>query len=247
VERIQVRVPRGAAVVLVALALLAVIATVAFAGNTTNLSKVAAAPQGTAAVCKLTGPREGLELNIVAVGALFKTVAMEKELFDCGPASGQVTQQRDVETFIELVENTKGQLVERPGILLTSCISDPPTGKISCKNSSLALGAANPTPLKGCRPQSFATPFDPVAMGTAVTNGIVKTIKVDKSWYTCDSPNGPVIRDIYVFNEILERRTTVPGTNTPTVRPFARKTIGIACIKVEARAAITGCHMFPTS
>jgi hypothetical protein len=248
VERIQASKPRGIAIVIVAATLLPAVATATLAARSNAPSGQAARPQGGATItCQLTGPREGLELNTIAVGSLFKTIAMEKELFDCGPVGGQVTQQRDVETFIELVQNTKGQLVEPPSTMLTTCISAPGAGTITCTNKNLPLSPPNPTPLKGCRPGSAATPADPVEMNTAITNGIVKTIKVDKSWYSCDTPQGVVIQDVYVFNEILEQRATVPGTNTPTVKPFLRKTFGVVCTKIEARAAITACAPFRTT
>jgi len=247
VERIQVRKPNGIAIMIVAALLLAVAATAALAARTNAPSAQGVRPAGNTVTCQLTGPREGLELNTIAVGALFKTVAMEKELFNCGPAAGGTTQQRDVETFIELVQNTKGQLVQAPSVMLTNCVSAPGAGTVTCANKTLPLSPANPTPLKGCQPNTFATPEDPVEMNTAIANGIVKTIKVDKSWYKCDSPQGIVIQDIYVFNEILEHRSTVPGSNTATVTPFLPKTFGIVCTKVEARAAITGCAPFRAS
>jgi len=244
VDRFQVPKPSGIAIGLIVGLLLALAASAALAARTNAPSKLAAAPEGPAAsACTLTGPREGLELNTVVVGQLFKTVAMEKELFKCGPAgTTQVTQQRDVETFIELVENTQGQLVQPVLVMRTICVMDPPTGKVTCTNTNVPSGGSNPTPLKGCQPGSFATPDDPVEMDTAVTSGIAKTIKVDKSWYTCDTPQGPRIQDVYVFNEVLEQR----NASAPGLKPFARKTIGIVCTKDQQRATITACTSFPT-
>jgi hypothetical protein len=244
-QRIHARKPSSVAVIVIAALLLAVAATAALAGRTNAPSGVAAAPQGTLATCRLIGPRQGLELNTVAFATFFKTIAMEKELFNCG-VNGQVSQQRDVETFIELVENLKGGLVGGPSFWLTTCISNPPTGVVSCKNTKPPLQPVNSTPLKGCQPASFAYPDDPVEMTSAVNSGVVKTIKVDKSWYTCDTSAGVVIRDIYVFTETLEARTTISGTNTATVAPFLQKSFGIVCTKVESRATITGCAPFRT-
>jgi hypothetical protein len=247
VQRIQLRTPSGIAIVVIAAALLALAATATLAARTYAPAAPAAAPHGTAVVCQLNGPRLGLELNTVAVGSLFKTIAMEKELFNCGTAGAPTTQQRDVETFIELVEDLKGQLVQPPTVMLTNCVSAPAAGTVTCVNKNPPLNPANPTPLKGCQPNTFKTPDDPVAMNTAVSNGIAKTIKVDKSWYTCDTPQGVVIQDVYVFNEILEHRGTVAGSNTPTMTPFAHRTFGVVCSKVEARAVITGCAPFRTA
>ena len=183
-------------------------------------------------------------MNTVVADRFFKTVAMEKEIFVCGQQGGGTTQIRDVETFIEIVENASGGLVGIPTFLLSTCVSNPPTGLIRCKNTVPPTNPVNATPLQGCQVATFNEPDDPVVMNTAVNNGVVKTIKVDKSWYTCDTPGGLVIQDIYLFNEILERASKNAAGNA-TLAPYARRIIGVECTKHPTEAIISSCNLFP--
>src|SRR5690242_1134597 len=63
-------------------------------------------PQG----CQLQSPQPEapLMLNALALKDAVKTVAMEKETFNCYDAHSTLTQLKDVETFIEMVERANG-------------------------------------------------------------------------------------------------------------------------------------------
>ena len=62
-------------------------------------------PQG----CQLKSPQPEapLKLNVIAVRQFVKSIAMEKEVFNCYDAQSRLAQIKDVETFIEIIEQTK--------------------------------------------------------------------------------------------------------------------------------------------
>ncbi len=202
----------------------------------------AVVPQAIAG-CHLAQPQPGmpLQMNTVAAGGLFKTVAMEKEIFNCIDTTGALAQIRDVETFLEVVENGPNLVEIRPEI--ATCIKSFVNFQIHCRTAPLVLGKTA-TPLLGCNPSSESAPFAPVIMNT-VLSGIVKTIKVEKEIFQCVNTAGtaPSIGDVYVFTEIDEARTTLPS-GVVTYRPTAHKFMGVVCYKQESTATVTACNQF---
>jgi hypothetical protein len=236
--------PRGLLVVSLLIALIVAASSVALAARPAGLAvSKAVTPAGDS--CRLTGPENGLEMNTVVASGMFKTIAMEKDVFTC--TNGQQDNViRDVETFIELVENQQGRLVEAVRVELAVCNKDFDLDNIRCSNFQVSLSQPVGNPLVGCDIGSFGSPSDPVVMNSAVNNGVIKTIKVEKEWYKCDSPQGPAIRHIYTFTEILERRTKLTNGNN-TLRPFRHAFIGIWCQLNESAGTVDGCGRFPTS
>src|SRR6185503_18627020 len=120
------------------------------------------------------------------------------------------------------------------------------TGKVSCASAAMPLGPLTPTPLQGCRAQPpdavLKTPADPVVMNSVVLGQFVKTIKVEKEVLGCDTPNGIFIGDVYLFTEVIEKRTA-----TPSYTPFATRFEGFMCRKNPQLGVITGCARFTTT
>jgi len=121
-------------------------------------AKPVAAPEGGPNTCRLAQapmqPQLPLELNTIARNGLFKTVAMEKEVFICGSAAAPDSIIRDVETFIETVELNKGQQVEWR-VEIATCNKNFTTGTVQCRTKVLPL-ATIANPLQGCNPLQFA-------------------------------------------------------------------------------------------
>lgn len=217
-------------------------------------AKSAAVPQGPQpGVCRLADqpvqPQEPLELNTIARDGLFKTVAMEKEVFICNNQAGAPMIIRDVETFIEIVQRDKGVIVEQR-VEIATCNKDFETGNVSCGTKSLPLTNVE-QPLKGCNPQTLAQlqPRDPVEMNTVTTIGTdgkeyVKTIKVEKEILACDAANGASIGDNYLFTEIIEMRGNIAGTHNQTYRPVLRQFLGFLCRKDVAKGTIVACRPY---
>jgi hypothetical protein len=209
------------------------------------------APAGNPApgTCRLARPpvqpAMPLELNTIARDGLFKTIAMEKEVFECANATGAMTIIRDVETFIEIVEKNRGTLVEMT-VAVATCDKDFESGNVSCGTQNLPLRPVQ-TPLKGCNPTDSQglQPSDPVEMNTVTTIGTdrreyVKTIKVEKEILSC----GNILGDHYLFTEIVESRANIPGTQTVTYRPLVRQFFGVFCRKNPVKGAIVACGSF---
>jgi hypothetical protein len=209
------------------------------------------APDGNPApgTCQLARPpmqpANPLEMNTIARGDLFKTVAMEKEVFVCSNAAGAPTVIRDVETFIEIIERDRGVQVEQR-VEIATCDKDFESGNVRCGNQQLRLQTIE-APLKGCDPLASEQlqPADPVEMNTVTTIGTdrkeyVKAIKVEKEILSC----GNFLGDHYLFTEIIEMRTNIPGTHTLTYRPALRRFFGVFCRKDTIKGAIVGCGKF---
>lgn len=210
--------------------------------------------------CQLRAPQPEapLKLNVIAVKTLVKTVAMEKEVFNCFDARSRLAQIKDVETFIELVgrervaksSRKKGDRHRRksPGIetvakrvATVTCVKDITTGRVSCRTDAVQLGVTK-TPLAGCRTTRGTYPFaeieqptHPVEMETVVLRGrLVITLKVEKEVFECAGR----IADVYLFTEIIE------AVRSHTVRPVATRFQGVICFKDEPRGQIAGCRLF---
>jgi hypothetical protein len=222
-----------------------------------------------ATVCSLADdalqPDQPLELNHVVQGNVVKTLAMEKEVFACGsdrnddgaPDSNDISLVRDVETFIEIVENrtlplkkggNSGVKTVELGIQVATCTKDFDNGRVSCAMSpydrSIPFNAGPAGPgvdLRGCRPHtnSALQPSDPVEMGTVfLDNTLAKTAKVEKEVLDC---RGKVV-DMYLFTEIFERTASLfskKGKAT-TIRPFHSTFLGVLCVKKNPRDALGG-------
>jgi hypothetical protein len=207
---------------------------------------------------KAQQPEAPLKLNLIAVKRLVKTVAMEKEVFNCFDAQSRLAQIRDVETFIELVARervgkSRGKKRDRrrgkspridtvaKRVVTVTCVKDITTGRVSCRTDRIQLGVTK-TPLVGCRTTRGTYPFaeieqptHPVEMGTVIVRGrLVITQKVEKEVFECAGR----IADLYLFTEIIE------AVKSQTVRPVATRFQGVICFKDEARGQIAGCRLF---
>lgn len=209
-------------------------------------------PQG----CQLKSPQPEapLKLNVVAVRQFVKSIAMEKEVFNCYDAQSRLEQIKDVETFIEIIERTgsggsqKGRKKRNSGTTLlakridvVSCAKNLMNGRVSCKSEAIQLGTTS-TPLSQCRTTHGTYPFPelqqpshPVEMETVVLrNGVVKTVKVEKEVFFCSGR----VADFYLFTHINE---TASGH---AVRTTGRRFDGVICFKDEARGRISACRLF---
>jgi hypothetical protein len=206
------------------------------------------APVGT---CGLAAPpllpEEPLELNSVLAGPLFKTVAMEKEVFVCGDPGGGIAQIHDVETFIEIVErpDPAGSKPVEKRVEVATCVKDFAQDRVSCAAQNLDLVPAAPT-LQGCKPTQNQSliPRDPVEMNTVNSGTNVKTIKVEKEVLDCPDATA----DLYLFTEISESAVRDSRGKVIDITPVAKGFEGIKCLKNVNPPRIRQCHSFtPTA
>jgi len=189
-------------------------------------------------------PASPLEENTVTVDDLFKTIAMEKEVFVCSSAVGEApTELRDVETFIEIIElaTRDGVRVVEKRVESATCVKAiAPNGTtVKCFTRPVPLEpAGNPAIPGNCTPAP-EQPSDPVEMNTAVSpkDRFAKTVKVEKEVFTC----GDLVADVYLFTEIIEAPSKT-DTGLPTVRPIAKQFEGIVCFKSIPEATVIGCR-----
>ena len=211
-------------------------------------------PQG----CQLRAPQPEapLKLNVAVVRRFVKSIAMEKEVFNCYEAQSRLAQIKDVETFIEIIERTtSGSSSKKSGhksasvgtdvlarrIDVVSCVKDLTDGRVSCKSEAMQLGTTS-TPLSQCGTTHGTYPFPeleqpahPVEMETVVLrNGLVKTVKVEKEVFFCSGR----VADLYLFTHVHETATS------HAVRTTGRRFDGVICFKDETRGRITGCRLF---
>jgi len=253
------------------LALLAAMAVLAIVGSasavTIGAPRAPAAPAAPAAAVAQTGPcvlqptagKDLFEMSTIVENGLFKTVAMEKEIYKCTNAA-MVNEIKDLETFIEIIQtgtlNATGALASNivdVRVRQVTCAKNFTTGQISCGRGSitLATGTAATPPLQGCDWQSgdAYAPTVPTILNMVVNGGVVKEIKVDKEVFMCHPVTGAVavLRDVYVFTEILEYRQNATTTTPPlplTYKLSTYKFIGVTCDKQLEEAKITGCARF---
>lgn len=206
-------------------------------------------------------PSHPLELNMETLGPRFKTIAMEKEVFQCPSVTGgdANTQSEpegqvvDVETFIEIVEraveddngdNGRVVVVERR-VEVARCVKDFNANTVDCSISQRQVPRVSQTgqnpfnPLTECTPKE-SQPDDPVAMATEENEGFVKTVKVEKEHLSCTEGSA----DLYLFTEIIEAQRRIPGTNTTSIRPVQRRFDAFFCAKRDDNADIEGCLSF---
>jgi len=204
------------------------------------LALAASGPTGVAECRLLDDSRFPLEMGTAVAGGLFKTVAMEKELFQCRSATGGGQKIRDLETCIEIVQDRTGELLS-VSVALHICDRSFPAGTVACAFHPLQLGSTSATPLDGCDIATYNVPNDPVEMNVVANGRTVKTIKVDKEWYRC----GAVIRDVYQCTEIMEAVAFDQGTAVG-FRITLVRVLGVVCAKDVEKGAITGCRRFRT-
>lgn len=198
--------------------------------------------------CQLQSPQPEapLKLNAVPRKDLVKVVAMEKETFNCYDARSTLAQIKDLETFIEIVEQSAGgknagMTTVKTAIDAVTCTKDLKTGRVSCKSEPMPLAVTN-TPLLGCTPTRSTYPFaviqqpsHPVEMATVVSDDkLVTTIKVEKEIYDCSGQVG----DLYLFTERVE---LADANSFNTVQ---RRFSGAICFKNETAAKLTSCKLF---
>jgi hypothetical protein len=198
--------------------------------------------------CQLRSPQPEapLKLNVVAFKNVAKTIAMEKEVFNCYDAQSTLAQIKDHETFIELAERaeagkTPGVRTVAEAITSITCVKDLKTARVSCKSEAVPLGTTT-TPLATCGATHGTYPFapveqpsHPVEMSTVVLRGgLVKTVKVEKEVFDCASQIG----DLYLFTDIVE------SVEASTLKAISTRFEGVICLKNEAKAELTACKLF---
>lgn len=192
--------------------------------------------------CQSADPSHPLEMNTVEAARLFKTVAMEKEVFYCGNDPQSLNAVVDLETFIEIIESPRelGRVVEkRVEVARCEKIFGGP-GALRCTTREILLEPGSASLLANCTPpQREQQPSDPVEMNTVASrDGTVKTIKLEKEVFQC----GPFIGDLYLFTEIIERPSETE-TGLPTLRPIDKRFEGIMCLKDPKKQDISRCYM----
>lgn len=239
---------RGRRRLTVGVVVVTVLAAAALASTLVPRATGQAGPSPIPEGCQLKAPQPEapLKLNVVVVGRLVKTIAMQKEVFDCFDGQSTIAQIKDVETFVETVarrtSNKKGLLetIARRVEAIT-CTKNLRTGGVACRAEPVQLGSTS-TPIAGCSPVHGSYPFDPVEqpshpveMSSVVFGrGLVQTVKVEKEIFDC----GGRIGDLYLFTEILE------AARGGTIRPVERRFSGLMCIKDPVRAVVVGCRLF---
>lgn len=218
-------------------------------------------PQG----CQLRSPQPEapLELNVVAAGELIKTIAVEKEIFNCYDAKSNLASVKDVETLVETVErgvvskdgrrsSSHGRRKDKPPTLTTvaksaeadTCTKDLQTGGISCTSQAVPLGATT-TPVARCSVTKGTYPFDPVQQPThpigmrtaSLDGGLVETVTVEKEIFDCAGRIG----DLYLFHRNVEL------AGKTGFQAVATRFDGFICLKNEATAQLTQCKVFTPS
>jgi hypothetical protein len=191
--------------------------------------------------CRVLAPLpSSLQQNTVASGTLVKTVAMEKEVFNCTPTAGGAPTIRDQETFIDLIERTSTTgigPVGSPQVESATCDKSLSNGLVRCSSVPVSLGTVS-APIAGCTqgPQPPGPQMNTVTIGK-----FVKTVKVEKELFTC----GSSIADVYVFTEVIEQQTSTPAG--PTYSPLATRFVGVVCYKSASAGTITSCAQFNTA
>ena len=190
-------------------------------------------------------PAQPLEMNTVVVAGHAKTVAMEKELFDCRSAETGDRFARDVETFVEIVERASSTTVTTVArrVIVATCDKNFDDGSVSCRTASVALGGLVGNALSGCEPPLpggvIRNPADPVEMNTVVMGDFIKTIKLEKEVLECGEDR---VGDVYLFTELIERRSSA----APIPVPFSNRFDGIMCFKDTSQGAIVSCNRVRT-
>lgn len=205
-----------------------------------NVSKSAFLTEPVQIVCTWASqnqPDSPLELNSVAAGSIAKSVAMEKEVFQCfdrNDPHANVVRTIDVETFVEVIERARQGKVKTidKRVEVAACTKDRSLlnldpARLQCDTKDVTLQDV-PKAFLGCALLNL--PHDPVEMNTVSLLGgkLVKTIKVEKEIWDCDA----TILDLYLFTEIVEARSN--GGFQPVSKTFE----AIICQKERATSGI---------
>jgi hypothetical protein len=209
-----------------------------------------------------------LEVNVEETGPRFKTIAMEKEVFYCGEGPQEV---RDVELFVETVETVlKDPLRVRhieTRVEAATCVKRFSGGFKGTGVGGFAECEARNVPVQEISPEESGEligactlneeqPADPVAMATTETEGVVKTVNVEKERMFCDFSNGKGAvgpfggstfqGEVFLFTEILEanRRVTINGAQVTSIRPIDKRFIAVICEKDPNDGFVRGCVTF---
>ena len=223
-------------------------------------------PQG----CQLHSPQPEapLILNVVAVRQFVKTVAIEKEVFDCFDAQSTLAQIKEVDTLIELTgrgnpgkkwepdnkwgPGKKGKPDNNPSgfepltktVDADTCTKDLKTGAVACGRVAVPLGVTT-TPLSKCSVTKGTYPFPavqqpthPVQMGTATLDNGLVQT-VALEKEVFDCAGQ--IGDVYLFTEVSESTGGHGFTSLGTTFE------GVICFKDESTAKVVSCKLFTPS
>lgn len=197
--------------------------------------------------CRLRAPQPdaSLKVNAAAAKDLVKTVVMKKAVFECFDANSALTELRDLETFVHLVERAdrgKTQSIAAIGLRVetVTCVKDLASGRVTCSVTGVPLGSTD-APIQGCSPTSGTYPFDrleqpshPVEMTTRSVSGLLSTTKVENEVFDCAGEIG----DLYLLTGIAQEAAST------TFAPRGRRFAGVMCLTDEATATLTKCMLF---
>jgi hypothetical protein len=143
-----------------------------------------------------------IDLNVVAVDKFFKTIEVEKFVFDCDfTFTGQINapqRTREVQIFTEIVEG-----FSHGGVVAISKRFEVITCDKVLANTSVSCSTSTPPNLRG--PVSVFGCFrwpSRIKMQTAVLGNLAKTVKAQKELFC----SGPLVA-VTTFTEIVERAT----------------------------------------
>ena len=224
-------------------------------------------PQG----CQLRSPQPEapLMLNVVAVRQFVKTVAIEKEVFDCFDAQSTLAQIKEVDTLIELTgrgEPGKGSEPDKkwgppgkkwegvkksPGfepltktVDADTCTKDLKTGGVACGRVAVPLGVTS-TPLSKCSVTKGTYPFPAVQQPTHPIQ--MGTATLDNGLVQTVALEKEVfdcagqIGDVYLFTEVSE------STGGHGFSSLGTTFEGVICFKDESTAKVVSCKLFTPS
>jgi hypothetical protein len=246
----------------------AAICGIAFAPLATG--EGAQSPSPTPQACQLQAeqPEAPLKLNVVTVRSMAKSIAMEKEVFNCFDAQSRLAQVKDVETFIEIVDSASGNSGAKakqdkkndkskgtsngkdtsPSVRTVSqridivtCVKDLTSGQVSCKSVAMALGTTT-TPLRGCSATHGTYPFEAIQQPTHPVE--METVVLAGGLVKTVKVEKEVfecagrIADLYLFTNVHEVVTSSGAQQLGT------RFDGVVCFKDEARGTIASCQLF---
>ncbi len=205
-------------------------------------------------------PTEPVQMNTVLWGtqsvpagdfALFRTVKLDKEVFECpgNPILGTPATIVDVQLFTEIsnvVQVTPLSVsVFVPDFEVNTCVKEPASASLlSCDVSTPPLILSGPPTFSGCTP--LAPPSQPNPMTTAAAfsgnpdHAITKTIAAQKELFSCGSAtfNGRVFANVIVD---LETFTEIVSLNVHGVAKNVKESFETVCVKRPSDATVLGC------
>jgi hypothetical protein len=207
-------------------------------------------------------------LNVVAVRQFVKTVAIEKEVFDCFDTQSTLAQIKEVDTLIELTgrgnpgkkwepdkkwgpgvkgkpdNNSSGFEPLTKTVDADTCTKDLKTGGVACGRVAVPLGITS-TPLSKCSVTKGTYPFPavqqpthPVQMGTATLDNGLVQTVALEKEVFDCSGQ---IGDVYLFTEVSESTGGHGFTSLGTTFE------GVICFKDDSTAKVVSCKLFTPS